>query len=395
MIKSPYFTPAFLQQLMQQHTPCDDVIVLDVQLTDVDSSASILAALASAHTGLLIGHFGMNVTFTKNGEESTVKMVMKIKPHGDEIVAMLNMLASACGGKLASVYDQYKAMTGFQYTHLREQEIYSKLKPAFTPVIYGMYTNDEDRVYIILMEYLDGVELLNSVMAVEHWHDEHIKTALKQMAEWHSSMFHLPAILNKDIWPDAPSLEYMTGLKPLWIALLHNAAEKFPGLYLPERVEVLEQGIDSLEAHWLELDDLPKTLIHNDLNPRNSCFKNTGGKKEFCLYDWELATFHIPQYDVAEFLCFVLDEDRYHKRQQYVDYYRNELNRLTGSYGDATAFNRHLHLAALHFGMHRLGMYMMAHSVSPYPFLPRVVNSFFDMVTNTALQPEATEVQSL
>jgi thiamine kinase-like enzyme len=376
---------------MQQHTPACDTRVLEVQLVDVDSSASILASLASAHTDLLIGHFGMNVTFTTNGDESTVKMVMKIKPHGDEIVAMLNMLAQACGGKLASVYDQHKAMTGFQYTHLREQEIYRKLKPAFTPVIYGMHTNDEDRVYIILMEYLDEVELLNSVMAVAYWHDEHIKKALQQMAEWHSSMFTLPAELNKAIWPDVPTFEYMNSLQTLWPALLYNAAEKFPELYTHERVEVLQQAIDSLQEHWPELEQLPKTLIHNDLNPRNSCFKNTGGKLAFCLYDWELATFHIPQYDVAEFLCFVLDEDRYHKRQQYVDFYRNELNRLTGSYGDATAFNRHLHLAALHFGMHRLGMYMMAHTVSPYPFLPRVVNSFFNMVMHTAAQTAATE----
>jgi hypothetical protein len=100
----------------------------------------------------------------------------------------------------------------------------------------------------------------------------------------------------------------------------------------------------------------------------------------FCAYDWELATFQIPQYDIAELLCFVLDKNRYHLRDKYLEYYRDELNKLTGLYDDEATFKQEFIWASLNFGIHRLGMYMMAHSVSPYPFLPRVVNSFFDSI---------------
>ena len=131
---------------------------------------------------------------------------------------------------------------------------------------------------------------------------------------------------------------------------------------------------------------MPKTLVHNDLNPRNTCFKRRAdGRLQFCAYDWELATYHVPQYDVVELLCFVLDADRYHLRAGYLEYYRQCLHARTGRFADPAAFRTGFDLAALDFGLHRLGLYLMAHTVSPYPFLPRVVDSYFD--TLTQLQP--------
>jgi len=389
MTAFPYFSKDFVQQLMQNHKPGESITVSNIVMLDVDNSASILAVLASARTDKVIGHFGMEVTFTKNGEQQVRQMVMKIKPHGLEIVDMLSMLAQACGGELAPVYEEFKSLTGFQHTHLKEQEIYSKLQPSFTPEIFGLYTDNENQVYIILMEYLQDVQLLNSVMSPEQWSDEHIKSTLTRMARWHNEMLNTSANLDLNLWDDAPSLQYMTGLLPLWQTLLNNAADKNPELYYASRISVMQEAINNIGVYWQQLDALPKTLIHNDLNPRNSCFKIIKDKMQFCLYDWELATFHIPQYDVVEFLCFVLDEDRYEKRQQYLEFYRKELNALTGKYEDAELFKNEFYLAAFDFGIHRLGMYMMAHAVSPYPFLPRVVNSYFDTVMsgdNTGLK---------
>jgi hypothetical protein len=185
------------------------------------------------------------------------------------------------------VYEGFKSLTGFQHTHLREQEIYSKLSPSFTPEIFGLYTNHETNVYIILMEYLHDVELLNSVMAVEKWNNEHIQTALTQMARWHSSMLDTSANLDINLWDDAPSLQYMTRLLPLWQALLNNAAEKCPELYHASRVHTMQAAINNIPGHWQQLQRLSKTLVHNDLNPRNSCFKTGNGQLQFCLYDWE------------------------------------------------------------------------------------------------------------
>ncbi len=382
MSESRYFNPVFIQQMMNEYFTGQEITVSAVKSVEVDNSASILAVLASASSEHLIGHFGLEVEYVRNGWPETKRMVMKIKPHGDEIVEMLNMLANACGPVLAPVYQQYKKETGFQFTHLREQEIYSKLHPDFTPQIYGLCTDEEAHVYIILMEYLEDVSLLNSVMEAEKWTDAHIKTTLSQMAEWHSEMLNYKtAPIHLKIWEaDEPDLAYMSRLTPLWTGLLNNAKEKFPELYTQQRSKKLQKVIEEIPIWGAKLEGSPKTLAHNDLNPRNTCFKSINGKLQLCAYDWELATFQIPQYDIVELLCFVLDKDRYHLRYDYLEFYRNKLHHLTGSYGDAASFKEEFKLAALNFGIHRLGMYMMAHSVSPYPFLPRVVNSFFDTI---------------
>ena len=54
---------------------------------------------------------------------------------------------------------------------------------------------------------------------------------------------------------------------------------------------------------------MPRTLIHNDFNPRNLCLRQTDGGLRLCAYDWELATLQVPQHDLAELLCFVLPPD--------------------------------------------------------------------------------------
>src|SRR5207248_4476390 len=65
-------------------------------------------------------------------------------------------------------------------------------------------------------------------------------------------------------------------------------------------------------ASWAHaLDTAPRTLIHNDFNPRNIALRRApeSGGLRLCAFDWELATLGVAQRDLAEFLCFVLPPD--------------------------------------------------------------------------------------
>ncbi|HKK38759.1 MAG TPA: hypothetical protein VJ949_05050, partial [Cryomorphaceae bacterium] len=66
------------------------------------------------------------------------------------------------------------------------------------------------------------------------------------------------------------------------------------------------------------------------------------------------------------------------KNITYVSYYHERLNQLCEDWSDLELFHRGLALAALHFGIHRMGMYLMAHAVAPYPFLPRVAKNYVE-----------------
>ncbi|WP_162910467.1 aminoglycoside phosphotransferase family protein [Hymenobacter oligotrophus] len=384
-----YCSAAFLEALMQAHAPERAIRVHEVSPLPLDNSASILVVLTAGQTNRPVGHFGLRVTFEAQGELQTRDMVLKLKPPGREVSAMLGSLAQACGGELAAVYPPFATRTGFYHTHQRELQVYAAHgRAALMPTIWGLHHDEAHEVHAILMEYLADVELLNSVMTPAHWTDEHLRAALGALAEWHAA--HLQPGHSRTAWPDQPSEAYMQALSPLCQALLHNAATHFPTLYDATNVADLQQAIRAIPEYWAELAKHPKTLIHNDLNPRNTCFRRTALGLQLCAYDWELATYHVPQYDVVELLSFVLDADRYHLRPVYLEFYRQQLQARTGLFGNAEEFNRVAGLAALDFGLHRLGMYLMAHTVSSYPFLPRVVQSYFN--TLAQLQPLRAQV---
>ena len=92
---------------------------------------------------------------------------------------------------------------------------------------------------------------------------------------------------------DVPSANFMQQLGPLWSALLGNAAAHCPALYSPARVAQLRQAIAYIPAYWQRLAQHPKTLVHNDLNPRNTCFKRDadGRLAPLTTGNWPLTTY--------------------------------------------------------------------------------------------------------
>ncbi len=371
--KNPFLSRHHIEKMMCNYLE-KRVAVVKAEPYAIDSSASILATLTSQSSDQLIGHFGVRVEYIVDGKSLEKNMVLKVKPHGQEISNMLLGLAQLSDPELGKVYESYSIKTGFYNTHRRELEVYRHLRQPLQPEIYGLIEIHESASYQILMEDLSGADLLNSVMRPESWSETHIKKALKRMAGWHAFARNNKEKINSKFWEDTSDPDYLAALRPLWKTLIEKAAEKVPELYTKGLTSKLNAAMPHLEKYAQELADMPQTLVHNDCNPRNACFVNG----DFVLYDWELSCNHVPQYDLLEFLCFVLEPARYEKRQEHVSYYRLELSALCSDWDDDALFNRGLALAALQFGIHRLGMYMMAHAVSPYPFMPQVVHSYGD-----------------
>jgi hypothetical protein len=365
-------SPDFLQALLRQHAPAQAAEVRAVRPRPLDSSTSILSNLTAGRTAQPIGLFGLEVELREAGQAWCTKhLVLKAKPHARAICQMITGLAQACGGAVAEVYPAFEYLTGFGATHRRELAVYAapaSPAAALLPRVWGTHADPATDTYLVVLEDLSGRELLNSVLTPAQWTDAHLRAALRQLAAWHAH--HLvPAGTAPATWPQ---------LAPLWEALLDHAGRHFPDLYPAARRRDLGQAIREIPGNWATLGGFDKTLVHNDLNPRNTCFRpGAGGQPELVAYDWELATYHLPQYDAVELLCFVLGPDRYHLRATYLDYYRQQLHARTGRFADQAAFAEGTRLATLEFGLHRLGLYLLPHTLSPYPFLPRVIESFF------------------
>jgi len=363
--------PHLSQLLKAQYGP--SVEVLSVEPYKIDNSASILVTLTAQQTTRRIGHFGLDLRWVREGTEQHDRLVLKVKPPGSEIAEMLAGLANACDPALGSVYAKHSSTTGFSNTHIREVEVYSKLPHEIQPKLLGFALDQEQEKYELLIEDLSGCTLLNSVMDVDQWSDVHLHRALGDIANWHVYAKERTNVLSQAAWADTDSSDYYLQEAPLWDTLLQTNQKHFPEFYSSGVFEALCSGLNRIEDFSSIFNALPKTLIHNDANPRNACFREDGS---FCLYDWELSCSHVPVYDVIELLSFVLEENRFDQIEELLDHYRKQLSEKWEVWGNDELWQQSLRLAWYTFGWHRLGMYTMAHAVAPYSFLPRVHRGF-------------------
>ena len=95
-------------------------------------------------------------------------------------------------------------------------------------------------------------------------------------------------------------------MRELWEDLAVHASEEFPEWFSQGDLALHRKLIELIPSWWTRMEALPRTLVHNDFNPRNVAFRRRRGGPRLVAYDWELATLHLPQRDVAELLCYVL-----------------------------------------------------------------------------------------
>ncbi len=153
--------------------------------------------------------------------------------------------------------------------------------------------------------------------------------------------------------------------------------EEFPEWFSKHDLKLHRQLVSNIPRWWKPIEEMPRTLIHNDFNPRNVALRPTrdGGVK-LCAYDWELATLHLPQRDVAEFLAFVLPPDVGEDAvSHFVGVHRRALEAAAGvtiSEEDSRfAYRRGLQ----DFAISRFALYVMAHTFRHYGFMERVART--------------------
>ncbi|MBI1223505.1 MAG: phosphotransferase [Bacteroidetes bacterium] len=383
MIDSIEFPASLDQQkvegLLKQRFPDKRVRIYKIIPMALDNSSSILVTLTAASGEDRIGHFRYIIGYELEGEFLSADLVIKVKPHGAAIAAMLEGLAAANGPELGNAYKTASAYTGFSYSH--EKELFidecQKANDIF-PEIWGISRDEDAGLFYIMMEYLGEADLINSVMIPEKWTDGPVRQALKSAASWHARSMDLLKQDNFPHWKDERYYGSREELIPLYRALWQNAESKLTDLLDPEEYQLILKELEKAGTLKDIYSGYPKAIIHNDMNPRNCCFPQRENRKDFVLYDWELFNIHMPAYDAVEFLAFVLDEDRYAQREHYLNYYLDCLQDETGVHvllEDRKDLFRALHLDFCYL---RIGMYLMAHCLSPYPFLPRVVRSAMD-----------------
>ncbi|HEX6641936.1 MAG TPA: phosphotransferase, partial [Thermoanaerobaculia bacterium] len=233
------------------------------------------------------------------------------------------------------------------------------------------------------LERLDGrVRLLDSADDPSGWRPADIAAALRGIGAVHAIWQGREADLMRQPWLGAaPSAAGMTEMRPLWTALAEHAAVEFPALMRAEDREQHRALIESIPEWWPRIETMPRTLIHNDFNPRNLGLRCGDDGPTLCAYDWELATLHLPQHDAAELLAFVLSPDvERDDVARYVEMHRLAVQDAGGPVPDAATWRSGFALAARDLLVNRFGLYLMAHTARHYGFLERSLRTLRRLV---------------
>ncbi len=346
---------------------------------DVRLGHSILTALSALKFQRFLGVFPFQLEVQEPGDgvPYAVETVVKVKPIDEEVMLMTINLAGMCGPRLGQAFARFKHHLGFTGCHLRELAIYQQCDPRLTrhlPALWGAVQDDSRETYTLILERLVKIELLDAVDHPEHWQPCYCEAVLRDLATIHSVWYGREQELLREPWlGPVPTASDMVAASELWDAMAEHAAQTFPEWFTALDLARHREHIRSLATWWPELEALPRTLVHHDFTPRNLALRQRSGGLELCVYDWELATLHVPQHDLAEFLCFVLTPaTEWEEFAHYVEVHRRALAVASGQEIPVTTWQRGLELSLRDLLVSRFAGYCVANTFQQSDFMERV-----------------------
>jgi hypothetical protein len=250
------------------------------------------------------------------------------------------------------------------------------------PLIIDTVVDERREIYIIIMELLQDVFLKDTVNNTGLWGPKEIETVLIDAAKFHSVWYKKERELLQKKWlGKIQTANTMAQMIPLWEALGVHAFEEFPEWIGADDVAVHQHIVKSIPNWWNKMENLPRTLIHNDFNPRNICLRKQANELKLCAYDWELATLHVPQHDLAELLTFVMDsETSIEEVEYYVEFHRRALQSAVGDQIDPQQWREGYRYSLFDLAVNRIPLYVMAHTFRHYSFVERVHKTLYHLI---------------
>ena len=298
----------------------------------------------------------------------------------ENVLEVAQSVATLAGASLGEEYARFRDYHGFTRCHVRELALYRDSDPRLrrhSPALLALSpAGDTERLTLVLDE-LPASSLFHAGKTDAAWKPDLLHAAIDGAAEIHSVWYRREAELMAMPWL-APVRESrrLTEMRPLWSALADHARAHSPAWSNATLVRIHRRLVECVAEWSVPLTSLPRTLIHNDFNPRNIAIVPEG-EPRLCAFDWELATIGVPQRDIAELLCWTIDETT--TREEIAGYLERSRLRLASSTGmhiDRHDWELGFSAALCELLVERLAMYAMVDRFRPQGYLPRVVRGW-------------------
>ncbi|WKU48697.1 phosphotransferase [Streptomyces sp. VNUA116] len=365
-LDAPFFETAL------GHSEMPGAKVRSVETAHIPMGPSVLSELTSRTVKKAVGLFPLQLRVDHDDVEQKLDVMVKVKPTDREVIKMAGLAAALCGGPVATHYRRFDHRLGFVGCDVRELALYEQTDTRFTSLVpkqYRTYRDDRREAYVIVMECLGDMELMDTSERARGWSRRHLGIALRDLGQLHSVWYGKePALLRMPWIGHVPNAADMAEMKDLWRALAGHSAQEFPELVDARHHDRLASFIGTIDRWWPEIEAMPRTLVHNDFNPRNLAIRADG---RLCAYDWELATLHIPQHDLAELLCTALAPADINTAVvgELSEVHRKSLEAHARTAIDKDLWESGYRLALRDLAVNRFGLYFVAHTVRHYGFL--------------------------
>ncbi len=307
-----------------------------------------------------------------------------MKMEDQHLLEVAEMAAALCDRKVGAAFARWRDRLGLTGGHLREIALYGQDDERwrrFTPMVFAAQWRDEPPSGLIVLEDLAASAWMDPCTDAVLWRAPQIKAAVRGLAALHA--IWLGRDLSAQPWlGPASTTAAMVEMMDLWQALANHAARFFVP-WLGSDVRHLQlRLLTHLARWWQPLEQLPRTLVHNDFNPRNLALRATPSGPRLCAYDWELAAVAVPQHDLAELLCFTMPADCSRAMvQHYLELHRNTLAAACGIPFNAADWQYGFGLALADLLVNRLALYTLVHAIRRQPFLERVLRTWRTLYT--------------
>jgi len=357
--------------------------VTSAMLEPFASANGVLNEISSIRLGGHVGLTRYRLCVRRPGSRRPLDLAVLVKTKAPDL-AMQRItvdLAALCDERLAALFERFQGDLGLTRSHQRELALYeiadARLR-RHTPRCYGTLSDEAQQTWSVVLEYVDGAQ--REIGQRIDWTEAAVEAAVRGAAAIHAIWYGRQDALRAMPWlAPEPSLARMREMEPLWRAL-HDYAARWFREWGGDELHVLHgELIDTLGDWWAQLEALPRTLVHNDFNPRNLTLRRAATGLRLCAFDWELAGIGVPQHDFAELLCFVgagLDAVRL---AQLLGLHRQCLERESGCEIDASQWHAGFRLSLQHLLVNRLPMYALIHRFRPQSFLPQVVRNWLHL----------------
>jgi len=343
---------------------------------------SIITRISSSFSRKTLGFFPLKVDFIdKSGILIEGKeLIVKLKPLDHEVMIALEIVASQCDENIYQLIKGKMSFFGFKNCHTRELFFYAERFPNIQdllPQYYAHHIEPDREIFLLIIEnfHQRSILLEESENCPRYWTNEMVEIALRGIARIH---IHFSDAKNKSkisTWAERSiDLESLIQLVPFFKETSRFILENYYDSIDSNAVALYQKVFEEINFWWKIKEDYPKTLVHNDFNPRNLVIHRSEGGIKPLFYDWELSCLNIPHRDVVEFLSFMDDLDE-QTITQHINYYTSYLKGSDLELSVEEHRNAFL-IAAKEFLLMRVSLYAIAHQIYDYPF-------FFRMFKNT------------